>query len=100
MQVLIWENKMTKKTVLARELIARIGDGQGGINFTSGVKTLSAELQLNESQIYRWTYPKGNRGNTGGIPCEYLSRLVIWADDIHNTRLYHDPDYIWEMLDV
>ena len=74
MQVLIWENKMTKKTVLARELIARIGDGQGGINFTSGVKTC-------------------------GIPCEYLSRLVIWADEIHNTRLYHDPDYIWEMLD-
>ena len=99
MQVLIWENKMTKKTVLARELIARIGDGEGEINFTSGIKTVSAEVQLNASQVYRWTYPKGKKGGTGGIPCEYLSRLVRWADEIHQTTLYHDSDYIWELID-
>ena len=85
-QELIRENTMTKKTDLAQELIARIGDGQGEIDFTSGIKTVSSELQLNASQVNRWTYPKGNRGNTGGIPCEYLRRLVIWADEIHQTE--------------
>ena len=89
---------MTNRTDLSRELIARIGDGQGEINFTTGVKTISSKLQLNESQIYRWTYPKGNRGNTGGIPCEYLSRLILWGDEIHQTELYYDCDYIWELI--
>lgn len=69
----------------ARKIISRLG----------GEKAVASVLGLNESGVYRWSYPRERGGTEGRIPARHIQRLLTHAKEVGEPLLleefFEDP---------
>lgn len=71
---------------IAKRVIDRLG----------GAPVVARIIELDVSQVYRWTYPK-KRGGTGGlVPAQYQQPLLDWAKE-NNKDL--SPEYFFRLAE-